>query len=210
MTGQLDQKAWTARPDDVPTITMLLTAVALFDPVAEWLVPDRQQRRTVLHRLIGVQVDHAVARGDVTILGHMTAIAVWHPYPHTTPWTTPHQHDLGPAAGRAAVRFQQLLQTVDSYRSAAAHDWLSWLWVRPTHRGRGLGRHLLDHRHHTVDQHTHPIDTVVTTTGARDALTACGYHPDTPLHLPGGPRLWPLRRNGRPPTAHHQSTTPAS
>ncbi|MFY1700159.1 GNAT family N-acetyltransferase [Micromonospora sp. WMMA1923] len=199
MTGQLDQKAWTARPDDVPTITMLLAAVAMFDPVTEWLLPDLRQRRNVLQRLIAVQVDHAVERGDVTILGHMTAIAVWHPYPETRPWAAPTRHDLGAAAGRAAVRFQQLLQALDSYRPTTAHDWLSWLWVRPSHRSRGLGRHLLDHRHH-ADHRALPVDTVVTTTGARDTLTAYGYHPHTPLHLPSGPRLWPLHRDPPPVT----------
>ena len=44
----------------------------------------------------------------------------------------------------------------------------------------------------------HPVDTVVTTPTTRDFLTRRGYRPALPLHSPGSPPLWPLRRAGRP------------
>ncbi|MEK8106538.1 hypothetical protein NKG94_17245 [Micromonospora sp. M12] len=40
-----------------------------------------------------------------------------------------------------------------------------------------------------------PIDAVVTSEHARDFLHLHGYVAGLPLHLPSGPRLWPLRRS---------------
>lgn len=41
-----------ARPADVPAVTALLVDALSRDPVAEWLVPDADNRADVLHRLL--------------------------------------------------------------------------------------------------------------------------------------------------------------
>ncbi|MFF4893445.1 hypothetical protein [Micromonospora chersina] len=60
-----------AAPADVPAVTALLVDALSRDPVAEWLVPDADRRADVLHRLLAVDVDHAIETGhvDVTATG---------------------------------------------------------------------------------------------------------------------------------------------
>ncbi|WP_428962943.1 GNAT family N-acetyltransferase [Micromonospora fluostatini] len=194
----------TALPGDVAVIAAMLTAAAVHDPLTRWLLPTDvtpRDRYHHLHPLLTADITHAVEHGGVDVLADVTGVAVWHH--HTHPNTAlPPRHRFGPDAGRAAVRYAQLQTTLDSYRSAAPHHWLTYLWIHPSQRGLGVGRQLLDHRHQIADEEGIPVDAVVTTTGLRDYLTACGYHPDLPLHLPAGPALWPLRRTGRPLRTH--------
>ncbi|MGY0002474.1 hypothetical protein [Micromonospora sp. I033] len=64
--------------------------------------------------------------------------------------------------------------------------------------GWPVAAELLRQHHQVVDRTGHPVYTVVTTESARDLLYQHDYRPDLPLHLPSGPRLWPLTRAGRP------------
>ncbi|MEV4824546.1 GNAT family N-acetyltransferase [Micromonospora sp. NPDC049274] len=165
--------------------------------MAEWLVPDPTERQAVLHRLLALEIDHAVEWGDTDVLLDMSGIAVWRRHPaDDAPALS--DHHLRTITGSALTRFQQLNALVNEYRSDAPHHWLAWLWVAPGHRRRGIGAGLLTRHHGVVDQLGYPVDVVVTNQSARDFLRAHGYIAGLPLHLPSGPRLWPLRRHARP------------
>ncbi|MET8042515.1 GNAT family N-acetyltransferase [Micromonospora sp. NPDC005215] len=160
-----------------------------------------------------MEVDHAVDWGDVDVLLDMSGVAVWRRHPaDDTPVLS--DHHLSTFTRRALPRFQQLNALVNSYRSDAPHHWLAWLYVARDRRGQGRGSELLARHHQVVDQFGLPVDLVVTTEMARDFLLFHGYVAGLPLHLPSGPRLWPLRRvtpraarsghvgrNGETPTA---------
>ncbi|NES28066.1 hypothetical protein GCE86_09060 [Micromonospora terminaliae] len=186
-----------ARPADVPAITALLVDALSRDPVAEWLVPDADNRLDVLHRLLAVDVDHAIETGHVDVAGDWSAVAVWRRHDlDAQQWALGDYH-LTTFAGQAAPRFDELNAAVRSYRSDAPHHWLSWLAVQPSY-GWPVAGELLHQHHQMVDRTGHPVYAVVTTEGARDLLCQHGYRADLPLHLPSGPRLWPLTRAGRP------------
>ncbi|MEU9742222.1 hypothetical protein AB0E12_23865 [Micromonospora chersina] len=186
-----------ARPADVPAVTALLVDAFSRDPVAEWLVPDADNRADVLHRLLAVDVDHAIETGHVDVTGDWSAVAVWRRHDlDAQRWALGDYH-LTTFAGRAAPRLGELNAAVRSYRSDAPHHWLSWLAVQPGY-GWPAADELLHQHHQTVDQTGHPVYAVVTTEGARDLLCQHSYRADLPLHLPSGPRLWPLTRAGRP------------
>ncbi|MEV4481739.1 GNAT family N-acetyltransferase [Micromonospora coxensis] len=186
-----------AQPADVATITALLTEAIANDPVAEWLVSHPGERQTVFHALLAMDVDHAVEWGNVDVPLDMSAVAVWRHHPAGDAAVLSNHH-LSTFTGRALPRFQQLHTLIASFQSAAPHHWLSWLYVTPNSRGKNIGRQLLARHHRRVDQLGYPVDAVVTTEAARDFLRRHGYHPGLPLHLPSGPRLWPLHRSGRP------------
>ncbi len=182
---------------DVAAVTALLVDVLSRDPVAEWLVPDEQERPDTLHRLLAVDVDHAIETGHVDVTMDWSAVAVWRRHDlNAQRWALGDYH-LSTFAGRAAPRFGELHALVRSYRSAAPHHWLSWLAVQPGHGWPAAGELLREH-HQMVDQSGYPVYAVVTTEGARDLLCQHGYRADLPLHLPSGPRLWPLHRGPRP------------
>ena len=186
-----------ARPADVPAITALLVDALSRDPVAHWLVPDADHRPDVLHRLLAVDVDHAIETGHVYLTGDWSAVAVWrHHNLNAQQWALGDYH-LTTFAGRSAPRFSELNAAVRSYRPNAPHHWLSWLAVQPDY-GWHVAGDLLRAHHQVIDETGDPAYAVVTTDGARHLLRANGYQEDLPLHLPNGPRLWPLHRNGRP------------
>ncbi|MEU2167935.1 hypothetical protein ACH47V_25540 [Micromonospora chersina] len=186
-----------ARPADVPAVTALLVDALSRDPVAEWLVPDADHRADVLHRLLAVDVDHAIETGHVDVARDWSAVAVWRRHDlDAQQWALGDYH-LTTFAGRAAPRFGKLNAAARSYRSDAPHHWLSWLAVQPGY-GWPVADELLRQHHQVVDRTGHPVYAVVTTEGARDLLCQHGYRVDLPLHLPSGPRLWPLTRAGRP------------
>ncbi|MFG3604506.1 hypothetical protein [Micromonospora chersina] len=186
-----------ARPADVPAVTALLVDALSRDPVAEWLVPNADNRADVLHRLLAVDVDHAIETGHVDVAGDWSAFAVWRRQDlNAQRWVLGDYH-LTTFAGRAAPRFGELNAAVRSYRSDAPHHWLSLLAVQPGY-GWPVADELLRKHHQMVDRTGHPLYDVVTTESARDLLCQHGYRPDLPLHLPSGPRLWPLTRAGRP------------
>lgn len=186
-----------AGPGDVAAVTALLTDALLHDPVAQWLVPDEQERPDVLHRLLAVEVDHTVETGYVDVMLDWSAAAVWQLHDlNSTRWALGDYH-LTTFAGRAFPRFSELLAAVRSYRPAAPHHWLSWIAVQPGYSWSAADE-LLHTHHRVVDQAGQPVYAVVTSDGARDLLCQHGYHEDLPLHLPSGPRLWPLHRAGRP------------
>ncbi|MFF0467552.1 hypothetical protein ACFYPX_09035 [Micromonospora zamorensis] len=196
-----------ATPGDVASIAAMLTADLHSDPLAEWLVPDAEQRPFVFHALLAFEVDHAIERGDVDVLVDMSAVAVWRRYSGDDRSSLA-DHHLSTFTGRSLPRFQQLTSALDSYRTAAPHHWLSWLSVYPDFRSNGLAQALLVQHHQVVDEFGYPISTVVTTEPARDFLSAHGYHAALPLHLPSGPTLWPLTRHGRPATAASTDSAP--
>ena len=120
-----------AGPADVAAVTTQLVNALSQDPVAEWLVPGEQERPDVLHRLLAVEVDHAVETGYVDVLGDWSAVAVWKRHDlDSERWALGNFH-LTTFAGRAAPRFGELNAAMRSYRSDAPHHWLSWLAVQP-------------------------------------------------------------------------------
>ncbi|MFI7331791.1 hypothetical protein [Micromonospora aurantiaca (nom. illeg.)] len=186
-----------AGPSDVPAVTALLVDGLSRDPVADWLVPDLAERPDVLHRLLAVEVDHAVEAGYVYVTVDWSAAAVWQRHDlNAERWALSDYH-LTRFAGRAVPRFGELHALVRSYRSAAPHHWLSWMAVQPGYGWHVAGALLREH-HQVVDQTGDPVYAVVSTLAARDLLATNGYRQDLPLHLPSGPRLWPLCRSARP------------
>ncbi|WP_157552772.1 GNAT family N-acetyltransferase [Micromonospora sp. NRRL B-16802] len=164
--------------------------------MAEWLVPDPAERQAVFHGLLAMEVDHAAEWGDVDLLPDMGGVAVWRRHPaDDAPVLS--DHHLGTFTRGAMPRFQQLNALLNSYRSDAPHHWLAWLYVARDRRGQGIGTELLACHHEVVDQRGLPIDVVVTSEHARNFLIFHGYIAGLSLHLPSGPRLWPLRRPGQ-------------
>ncbi|MFF0097734.1 GNAT family N-acetyltransferase [Micromonospora sp. NPDC005257] len=187
------------QPGDVATIAAQLARSVMYDPVAEWLVRDPDQRRAVFTELLAMDVDHAVEWGTVDVLLDMTGIAIWRHHPDDDLLS---RHHLATVAEPALPRFRHYSALVNSYRSAAPHHWLAWLYVTPSHRRLGIATRLLARHHQVVDRLGIPIDAMVSTTHARNFLHHHGYRPGLSLHLPGGPQLWPLRRPARPVAAH--------
>lgn len=187
-----------ATPHDVAATTVLLASALDTDPVVRWLLPDSTQRVTVLHRLLAVDVDHAIETGTVDVAVNLSAVAVWRRYDPDASYWPLGDHHLTTFAGTAARRLTQLTSAVDGYHSWAPHHWLSWLAVHSAYRRQGLAGELLRRHHAVVDSSGWPVYTVVTTEAVRDLLREQGYPAALPLALPDGPKLWPLSREARP------------
>ncbi|MFG1872245.1 GrpB family protein [Micromonospora arborensis] len=59
----------------------MLTAELQGDPLAEWLVPEPEQRTYVFRRLLRIEVDHAIERRSVDVLVDMSGVMIWRRQP---------------------------------------------------------------------------------------------------------------------------------
>ncbi|PZG08050.1 GNAT family N-acetyltransferase, partial [Micromonospora craterilacus] len=73
-----------AEADAGPLIGVL--AEAFHDgPLADWLIPDPDDRRTVYYRYFTDAFYHGLERGQVHTTGDRSAVAIWYPRLEPTP-----------------------------------------------------------------------------------------------------------------------------
>ncbi|WP_416903517.1 hypothetical protein [Micromonospora echinospora] len=198
-----------AVPVDTPTIAHTLAAAFQHDPVAAWLVPDPDARFPILRDAIALHLDGAITHPGVQVdmTAATAAVAVWHHHDHSSPPPTTVEPDES-FTGPWAARFHALDALITAHRPAHAHHWLTALAAHPHYQGQRLAEQLLHRHHQRIHTTAQPVHGLVTTTHARDWLTARGYHTGTPLRLPDGPCLWPVERGHCPVPAHSRMIPP--
>lgn len=178
--------------------------------VARWLVPDAVRRADILPGNFRIFVDHALANGEVHIIGELDAAAVWFPRdggPLPEPVAYPQR--VAAACGEATWRFQKLDELFDAHHPAEPHHHLAFLAVRPIRQRQGLGSALLDHYHARLDAAGVAAYLEATSEGARDLYLRHGYQAREPFHLPNGTPMWPMWRPPNNPI-HQEENQPVT
>jgi len=195
-----------ARYAEVATIAALVTHTAHDLPLAEWLVPDQQQRPTVLTEAVRIWVEHALFFGEIDILTNTDGpigAAVWFHRYRQIPPPAAYEARLAAACHQHTERFTTLGQLLDGQRPEKGHEHLALLAIAPDHRGTGIATRLLDHHHTRLDRYGTPAHTEAFTTQHRDLLTHHGYQTRPPLHLTRHHTIHPMWRPGHPPNAEN-------
>ncbi|WP_341716546.1 GNAT family N-acetyltransferase [Micromonospora sp. FIMYZ51] len=204
----------TVRPatatDAGPLIAVLAEAFH-HGPVADWLVPDPDGRRSVYYRYFADAFDHALTHGKVYTTSDQSAAAIWYPRLHPTP-ARPRTRDkqLEAIAGIHAERFMLLEQILAAYHPAEAHHYLAYIAVDPARQNHGIGAALLTDHHRHLDHLALPAYLEATNPRNRQLYLRRGYTTGPTLTLPaGGPTIWRMWRGTTTPTGSRTAFPPA-
>ncbi|MFG1779042.1 GNAT family N-acetyltransferase [Micromonospora sp. NPDC049048] len=186
------------RDDAGPLITVLVEAF-LNGPVADWLVPDLDERRNVYFRYFTHVLHHGLQHGRVDTTSDLSAVAIWYTRDEV-PLRAPadHHHKVEEATGRYAPKFLLLDAIFETHHPQAPHDYLAYVAVDPCQQGQGVGSALLTTAHRTLDATNRPAYLEASNTRNRDLYLRLGYRQGAPIHLPTqGPLIWRMWR-GQP------------
>lgn len=209
MTHHIRAARWREQDSVAAVIAWALQPTRL----AEWLVPDEEQRGRVLTDVARIWVEHALFFGDVYVTTDLAAAAVcFHrlrPLPPPVKYTT----RLATAAGPHAERFLALDDIIASRQPTHAHYHLAYLAVGPPHQRAGRGRALMAHVRSRIDLLDLPSWTVTLPDG-QHLLAQSGYDTTQATVEPStGVTMHPMSRSPRqrsgtsPPSARLANST---
>lgn len=192
---------------DVDQVTGVMVDAFLDTPDGPWLIPDRDERRTVYLRYCRALAGFTVADDDsyvevADIDGEVAAAAIW--FDNTRVSVAAAQREeqwqrlTVQACGVYADRFGLLDEVFAAHHPSTPHVYLAWLGVHPARQGAGLGSALLRSWHRDLDEANVPAYLVATSYPARRLYLRCGYadRDPAPFFLPGhGPAMWPMWRD---------------
>ncbi|MFF0255943.1 GNAT family N-acetyltransferase [Micromonospora zamorensis] len=178
-------------------------AEAFFDgPVADWLVPDHNDRRAVYRRYFELVLNHGLDHGHVDTTADLSAVAIWYPRPEPPPnGSLEHPAALEAATGVYAPKFVLLDAVFEAFHPSEPHHYLAYVAVNPKQQNRGVGAALLSHHHRQLDTLGMPAYLEASNLRNRELYIRLGYRAGPPMILPTtGPTIWRMWR-GQPNTA---------
>jgi GNAT superfamily N-acetyltransferase len=203
------------RADAATAAQVVATAFGDLD-VCRWLVPDPDQRTSILAGYFRIVVEHAITHGTVETVTDKSAVAVW--LPSSALDIADHDAKVTAACGPWAPRFQALEAAMHQAHPTdrGPHDYLALLAVLPDHQNQGLGSALLDNRHAVLDHAGRPAYLEASNSRSRTLYLRCGYDDCAPaLELPyEGEPVYPMWRQahsaraGSPPAASPKPARP--
>ncbi len=195
-----------AARDDVAALVEVLGRAFDDDPVACFLFRGDRRRRRGLRRFFRIQLTALYAGdGEVWTTDDLAGAAIWAPPGKALPglrdlWhLAPLLPDLA-GLGRSVPDAVRLLAEVERHRPREPHWYLATLGTDPDRQGKGVGSALLADVLRRSDQEGAPA--YLESSKERN-LAFYGRHRfevTGELQVPrGGPRLWFMRREPRPP-----------
>ncbi|MEV2241046.1 GNAT family N-acetyltransferase [Micromonospora sp. NPDC049891] len=178
-------------------------------PVADWLIPDPDERRTVFYRYFTDALHHALEHGQVHTTADQMAVAIWYPRLEPTPTDTRSRLEaLERIAGAYAPKFVLLEETFGALQPDDPHHYLAYLAVDPTCQNRGIGAALLAEHHRRLDDLGLPAYLEASNMRNRRLYLRLGYTAGHTITLSAhGPTIWRMWRgapttSGRTPFPH--------
>jgi GNAT superfamily N-acetyltransferase len=167
---------------------------------ARWLIADPAARRRILPGYFRIHVEHAMAHGLVHTTADRAAAALWIRVAAGPP-DPPADYGarLRAATGRRAGRFLAFDAALDARHPAGIpHHHLALIAVRPDRQGQGTGTALLRSYHQMLDDLGEPAYLEASDLRTRRIYLRHGYADHgPPIHLPDGPLMYPMWREGR-------------
>ncbi|RSS27691.1 GNAT family N-acetyltransferase [Streptomyces sp. WAC08452] len=196
----------TAGEDDRDTVVRLLDEAFQDDPVSGWVFPGEEYRRRTHHRLMGAFTDIVLADGWIDLTEDGAACALWLSVPgeEDTPQEPAEEAEDVPAQVREAVdpdneRVESIARlTQDIHPSGPAHAYLWMIGVAPERQGEGLGTALIASVLDRCDRDGLPAYLEASSERSKGLYERLGFAcTGRVLHLPDGPRMWPMWREPR-------------
>jgi len=197
-----------AGPSDRDEVCASLAAAFADGPVADWVLPDRSQRRVIYRAYSRLLYDDAIAFGTVHTTNDHSGATVWYWHPRETPPAEPDDgeelaqllaaavpSELVGAARLAAARLTQLETVLAAHEPDRPHAHLAFAGVWPDRQGEGIGSRLLDYQHRALDHSSTDAFLVATSPRSRNLYIRHGYQVLSRVSQPAIPDLWPMWRD---------------
>ncbi|AXO37827.1 GNAT family N-acetyltransferase [Micromonospora sp. B006] len=185
-----------ATPADIDPLVSVLVDAFFDGPVADWLVPDHDDRRAVYRRYFTLVLRHGLTHGHVDTTTDRSAVAIWYARPVPPPAAPPeHQAAVEAATGPYAPKFTLLEAMFDVFHPREPHHYLAYVAVSPDEQSSGVGTALLDSYHRRLDALGLPAYLEASNMRNRRLYLRLGYRAGPPLILPiSGPTIWRMWR----------------
>jgi GNAT superfamily N-acetyltransferase len=190
-----------AGEEDRERISLLIGEAFMDDPVSGWVFPDEAHRREVHPRFFGVFLQAALRDGWVDVAADYSAAAMWLPVTGGHDGSADEGEDdmsrqLAEIAGNE--RGGLIGQLTAGFHPTEPHYYLPIIGVRPGHQGRGLGAALIGRVLERCDREGMPAYLEASSTRSRVLYERLGFvFTGRTVDLPGGPQMWPMRREPR-------------
>ena len=199
--GDLDATVVRADAADLDVLSLVIAGAFHDLAPSRWLIDDPAARREVFPGYFRIYVEHAMASGVVHTTPDRTAAALWIPVGEDGP-AQPLDYDarLAVATRPWTGRFLAFDAALDRHHPAGVpHHHLAILAVSPQRQGQSTGTALLRAYHATLDKARVPAYLEASDLRTRQIYLRHGYTDHgRPIHLPDGPLMYPLWRQGRP------------
>ncbi|MFG1872088.1 GNAT family N-acetyltransferase [Micromonospora arborensis] len=185
-----------AKPNDAGPLVGVLAEAFMDGPVADWLIPDRSDRRLAYYRYFELVLKDGLEHGHVDTTADLSAVAIWYPRSNPPePNSAQHQEALERATGTYAPKFALLEEMFEAYHPRVAHHYLAYVAVDPKQQRRGLGTQLLSGYHQQLDALSMPAYLEATNARNCQLYQRLGYLPGPSMYLPSdGPHIWRMWR----------------
>jgi amino acid transporter/GNAT superfamily N-acetyltransferase len=183
----------------VSPVSTVLSEAFLTGDIADWLVPNIEDRRRIYPRYWSMAVEHALTgAGEVYAGGDLSGVAVWYPAVYGPPNAEPQDflQRLRAICGPYTGRFLAFHQALDAVHPLMPHQYLAFVSVLPSVQGRGIGTALIQHRLRDLDNAAMPVYLEATNRRNLALYVHLGFQPTgNPITLPDdGPKLYPMWR----------------
>ncbi|MET8089277.1 GNAT family N-acetyltransferase [Micromonospora sp. NPDC005220] len=188
-----------ATHSDAATLIAVLVEAFFDGPVADWLVPDPNDRRAVYRRYFELVLHHGLENGHVDTTEDLSAVAIWYPRLEPSPkGSLEYQPALEEATGVYAPRFTLLDAVFEAFHPGEPHHYLAYVAVNPGQQGHGVGTAMLGQYHRQLDALGMPAYLEASNVRNRELYVRLAYRAGPPLILPTtGPTIWRMWR-GQP------------
>jgi GNAT superfamily N-acetyltransferase len=194
-----------AAAPDVAALSDVLTRAFDDDPLSLYLFGGSRQRAAGLHRFFTIQMRHTYLRhGEVWTTADRSGAALWAPPTMPRPGAMDLLRILPVLPymsiwGRKTSDVLRLLAAYERARPRQAHWYLGTLGTDPDRQGRGVGSSLLRVVLDRLDQEGVPA--YLESSKARNipSYGRHGFEVTGEIRTPGGPTLWLMWRDPRPP-----------
>jgi GNAT superfamily N-acetyltransferase len=209
MTGAVTGPVTPAGPGDIEPLAELIATAFAGLAVAQWLIPEPDDRVPVLAAQFTIVLAHALDHGaiDTTTTTDRSAVAVWFHHDQPIPDIADYDQRLARACGRHTGRFRQFDAALAARHPDMPHHYLALLAAHPDQQARGQGSALLRHHHTQLDRAGLPAYAEASNPGVRRLNQRHGYTDHGPvIALPdSNAHLWPM---WRPPQTPRPITRP--
>lgn len=184
----------TARPADIPALSVTFAEAFQSDPVMTWCYPDDDHRARILPKAFRVLLEHTIPHGGVETVDGGVSGAIWVP-PTATIDEDAMVGALVGTSGEYAERVVTTLELLGGHHpTEEEHHYLFILGTRDAWQCQGLGSALIRSVSVGCDRDGVGAYLEATSERNRSLYERHGFQVTEVLQLPDGPPLWCMWR----------------